>query len=111
MDGKPFAELLSLSGSGSVLVGKFRQLSPDEKAMVIIRNGSAGDPLLPNELFQIAATAPCDIKTVHSYFDPERRLRMKPSSCHRVRKAIEALGFENRQASLSRIAKESDIEP
>lgn len=52
-------------------------------------------PRLPAQFFQIAAQAPCDVKTARAYFDPEKRKRMKPTISARVSVAVVALGFED----------------
>ncbi len=61
-------------------------------------------PRLPAQFFQIAATAPCDIKTARSFFEPEKRRRMKPTTAERVRAAVIALGFEDPTANDTRAA-------
>jgi hypothetical protein len=48
-------------------------------------------PRLPAQFFQIAATASCDVKTARSFFEPEKRRRMKPTTAERVRVAVVAL--------------------
>ena len=61
-------------------------------------------PRLPADFFRIAATAPCDLKTAHSFFQPEKRKKMKPTITERVRVAVIALGFDDPAANTHKAA-------